>query len=152
MPIERTLRIVHAEPRHFRALSENLRPGDAGEFAPLGIDARAGLWRCYRKSLARRTILLGDDVAAMAGVAGTALGDEGGVWLFTTPLVEQQPVAFLKCCRELAGNALSIFRKISGIVSLDYVAAVRFLGLMGFTVGEPLPIPTGRYARFWMER
>lgn len=136
------------------ALAKNLRDDDKSEVTGLGLDVRETLRRSYRHGILRHTGLVNGEIAAMWGLGGAMLSDEGAPWLMTTPLVERVPVTFLRVGRAQLDEMLRHRRFLSNYVLATYHRASRFLEVLGFVLDPPVPMgPNGLpFRRFWMER
>lgn len=126
-------------------LAANLRPDDAAEITSLGVDVRKALRLCFRNGIMRKTAFVESqdhrsEIAAMWGLCGVALGDIGEPYLVTGPAVERVPVAMLKEGRQAVADMLRLKTVLVGNVAASYTRACRFLGLLGFTLGDPRPV------------
>lgn len=110
-----------------------------------------GLRRSYYAAVLRRTAEIDGVIAAMWGVSGTALGYCGHAWLMTAPVIEQLPLAFFRETRREVATMLAAHRRIEGECAVEYVAAQRFLALVGFTFGDTVDMPGGKFRKFYME-
>lgn len=134
-------------------LAQTLRDADRCECEAYGITPAKGLRRSFYASAWRRTALIDGNIAAMWGICGTAIGHTAQAWLMTAPVIERLPLAFIREARREARSMLDHHDRVEGTVDVNYQAAQRFLGLIGFTV-EPefVTCPTGRFHPFSMER
>mgnify|MGYP001587154290 CR=1 FL=1 len=132
-------RIVPAEPSHVRTLALNLRAGDAAEIEAAGMTAREALWRSYRTATRARTAFVGDEIAAMWGIAGCPLGRIGKPWLLTAPPIEHAKLAILREGRYEVLEMLSIFSELRGYVDGRYHRALRLLDALGFSLSAEFP-------------
>lgn len=146
--------ILDATPAHVRALIPTLRAGDVAEIRAGGLTPFRCVRQSYRLSYICRTALIGDDVAAMWGVGGSLLGNEGAIWLLTGEAIERLPWSFALVARREVRSYLDIYPVLSNHVLASYAKAVGFLKALGFTVEEPQPL--GRHGEmfslFWMRR
>lgn len=124
---------------HCPVLCANLRAGDRRECEDAGLAPRRAIYRSYRNSLYARTVFFDGDMAGMFGLGGGALSDTGSPWLFTTPAVERNPFAFLRCARAFVDEMLTIKPMLENFVSANYPEACRFLRALGFELSEPQP-------------
>lgn len=122
------------------AIAANLRPDDKAEITSLGADPRQALRLCFRNGIMRKTAFVQDEIAAMWGLCGVALGDIGEPYLVTTPAVERVPIAMLKEGRKSVAEMLTLKTVLVGHVAASYGRACRFLELLGFSLGEPLAL------------
>ena len=136
--------IEPAKPAHVSAMSDALRAGDAAEIEAAGFRPGQALWRSYRGSLFARTGFVGGQIAAMWGMGGCPLGSIGRPWLLTAPPVENIKVSFVRVGRAEIGLMLAICPELRGYVDARYHRAIRFLEVLGFSVGEPFPLGAQR--------
>lgn len=137
-------RIVAAEPKHLHAIAPLLRDLDVRECAAAGVSTKRALWQSYRASGFRETAYMGDELAAVYGIAGTPLTGIGNGWLLTTNACQQSPLAFVKTFRRRLSEILPVFPYIYGYVADSYVSSIGLLKLLGFNLSEPMPMaPTG---------
>lgn len=127
--------IVEARAHHMRELAKNLRPEDEDEIRlfsrPIVV-----LWRCYVWSLYRRVALIDGRVAAAWGIGGMALGDEGRLWLWTSPEIEKIKITFFKEARNEIHKALAIYPRLVVWTSPAHRKSRNFLSALGFLFEE----------------
>lgn len=134
---------VHIVPQqidHVYALVANLRDADRLEMTGLDLDPRAVIRSSYRNGIMRRTAFVDGKIAAMWGLGGVMLSDEGAPWLMTTPMVERVPVSFLRIARAQVAEMLSRRKMLSNVVQASYAGACNLLEHLGFTLDEPEPL------------
>src|SRR4051812_31279454 len=102
----------------------------------------------------RRTAFVDGEIAAMWGLGGVMLSDEGTPWLMTTPVVERVPVSFVRIGRAQVAEMLSRRSRLANVVQASYLGACRLLEVLGFTLDEPIPLgPHGvPFRKFSMTR
>lgn len=146
--------IIEATPAHVLGLRDRLRAGDVEEVTCIGSSPSRALWRSYRASVIRRTMIVDGTVAAVGGCGGSVLVGVGQPWLLTAPEVESLPVSFVREGRAEIGKFLELFPKLENIVLAKYSRACRFLQVLGFQLDEAVATgPHGAlFRRFWMER
>lgn len=135
-------------------LAANLRENDRIEVAGFGLDPRAAIRASYRHAILRRTAFVDGEIAAMWGLGGNMLSDEGAPWLMTAPVCERVPVTFVKVGRYHLAEMLRHRRRLSNLVAASYHQAIRFLEVLGFHLDPPMRLtPDGPpFHRFWIER
>ena len=143
--------IIPTEPRHISLLADNLRTEDAMEVQAAGVAPRKALWRSYRQATFARTAFIDDEIGAIWGVGGCALGGIGRPWLLTAPPVEHAKLAFVREGRYAVGEMLITFNELRGFVDGRYARALRFLSALGFELSEEFPfgphnVPFRRYS------
>lgn len=146
--------IMEATPAHVMALKERLRDDDRDELQCAGQTSAKALWRSYRASIVRRTVMVDGIVAAVGGCGGSVLAGVGQPWLLTAPQIERIPVSFVREGRDEVQRLLGLFPRLENIVLERYGRACRFLTVLGFQLDEARPMgPRGAmFRRFWMER
>jgi hypothetical protein len=122
------------------ALAANLREGDRDEVESLGMDVRVGIRNSFRHAVLRKTYLVDGEVAAMSGLCGSMLGDIGEPYLMTGPAAERVPLAFVKHAKASVAEMIHLKRRLEGHVAANYTKACRLLEVLGFALGEPLPV------------
>jgi hypothetical protein len=144
--------IVPAEAQHIREIRDTLREGDRREIEAFGFSCAKGLWRSYRKGLMNRTALIDGRVAAIWGCGGSYLGSIGQPWLMTSQDVRKiSPLLkFARIYQREVYRMLEMFPVLMNYVAADYIEAVRLLGIVGFTLGEPEKLGNGLYRKFEM--
>ena len=153
MPAERC-RIVPSDIGDVYRIAARMRDGDRLEATSLGADPTALLRTSYRHAILRRTAFVDGEIAAIWGLGGVLLSDEGTPWLVTTPAVERVPVTFVRTAREQVAEMLSLRSYLSNVVQASYTGACRLLEILGFTLEAAQPIgPHGvPFRKFWMAR
>lgn len=136
--------LVPTEPKHLHQIAPLLRDADARECAAAGVETKHALWQSYRGSAFRETAYIGDELAAVYGIAGTPLSGIGEGWLLTTNACQKSPLSFVKTFRRRLSEILPVFPYIYGYVADSYVSSIGLLKLLGFNLSEPIPMaPTG---------
>ncbi len=132
-----TFEIVPATAEHIRLAARNLRPMDRAEIEGRGYCVRHLMNQLYRQSLMKRAALLDDRVAAVWGLYGAMIADEGQPWLFTTPEVERRKMDFFRETRRQIEEMMMSKRRLSTCVLASYTQSTRFFSKLGFQIGEP---------------
>lgn len=135
-------------------LAANLRSEDRSEILAFGLDPREAIRRSYRHAIMRKTALVDGEIAAMWGLGGAMLSDEGAPWLMTTPRIEKIPMTFVKISKVQVDEMLKHRRFLCNYVLATYRRACRLLEVLDFVLDPPVPMgPQGLpFRRFWMER
>lgn len=137
---------------HIRELTETIREGDKKEITSYGYTCAKGLWRSYKRGLSNKTALIEGRVAAVWGVGGAYLGEEGAPWLLTSCEVKKiSPLRFARIYQREVKEMLKLFPKLANYVDANYPEAIRLLQIVGFEVGEPMKYGRGIYRPFSME-
>lgn len=150
--------IVPAEVHHVYELAVTLREADRTEILNMGYPVKKALWRAFRNSVLCRTALVGGYVAAMWGLAigwrtdVSPLSDLGVPWLHTSAAIEALPVAFIRESRKQVAAMRKLRPRLESHVAVEYLQAIKFIRMMGFTVEKPQPIGLNgaRFCRFHM--
>ncbi len=147
--------IVQTAPEHIYDLAANLRHLDEQEILGSGNSVKRSLWRAYRNSVLCKSAIVDNKVAAMWGLCLnmrpglSLLSDLGVPWLHTTAAVERLPVSFVKVAKAELAAMLALRPRLENHVAAEYVQAIKFLRLIGFTVEAPAAGVTGvMYCRF----
>lgn len=146
--------IRESAPCDLYRLVQNLRPEDELEVTSLGQDPRKALRACYRNGAIRRTAEIDGEIAAMWGLCGAFLCDTGEPYLLTAKSIERMPVAFVREARAQVSDMLALRSRLVGYVDAKYQRACRFLGVLGFDLGEPQPTGVNRamFRKFELDR
>lgn len=146
--------IVPSDVGDVYRLAARMREEDRLEAVGLGGDPTRLLRESYRSAILRRTAFVDGEIAAMWGLGGVMLSDEGAPWLVTTPAIEKIPVFFVKRARVEVAEMLRLRSTLLNVVLASYDRACRFLHVVGFALDDPKPMgPNGvLYRRFWISR
>lgn len=148
------LRVVPSDVGDIYRLVREMRSDDRLEATSLGRDPTSLLRDSYRAAILRRTAFVDGEIAAMWGLGGVMLSDEGAPWLVTTKAFERVPLAFVKQGRIEIAQMLALRSRLSNVVQASYTRACRFLEVLGFNLDEPTPMGPNNepFRRFWMVR
>lgn len=148
------VKIVPSNIADVYRLADHLREGDRLEITGMGLEPKAAIRSSFQSAILRRTAFVDGEIAAMWGLGGVMLSDEGTPWLLTTSAVERVPVSFLKVARHELNEMLKLRMILQNVVLASYEQACRLLEVLGFALGEAEPMgPHGvLYRRFWMSR
>lgn len=135
-------------------VAANLRPADAAEVTGLGLDPKVAIRTSFRHAIFSRTALVDDEIAAIWGLGGVMISNEGVPWLMTTPAAARVPVTFLKVGRAQLDEMLALRPLLRNVVAARYTQACRFLEVLGFVLEPaillgPQHLP---FRKFWIER
>lgn len=152
--------IVPCKVEHLYELAETMREADKAEIRALGFGIKKTLWRAFRNSILCKTALVDAKVAAIWGLAVglrhdvSPLSDLATPWLHTSAAIEAIPVSFLKVAKQELAAMMSLRTRLESWVAADYVQAVKFLRVLGFTVdkAEPFGSSGARFSKFHVER
>ena len=135
------------------ALARSLREGDRAEQIAVGRDPRRALRLSFLRSLyAPEACVVDGEVAAMWGLGGDFLSEEGQPWLMTGTAVERIPVAFVKIATGWIEQALAVKPSLVNSVIASYPQALALLTRLGFRLDEPQPAGHARFCRFHVTR
>lgn len=134
--------IVPAAAEHVGMLDRVMRDDDRAEATCFGLVPRAALWRSYRGAVLCKTVFVDDHIAAMFGLGGGLMADEGHPFLITSHAIERVPIWFSKRARVEMEGMLALRRVLSNIVDARYTRAIRFLEMLGFIVEAPERLST----------
>lgn len=129
-------------------LASHLRSGDAAEIEALGLDPRRAVRDGFRDGILRKSYFVDGELAAMSGLCGAMVSDDGEPYLLTTPVAERVPRAFVRHAHFAVEEMLSLRSRLSGEVAASYTKACRLLAVLGFSLSEPHPLgPKGALFR-----
>lgn len=111
---------------------ENLREEQQLTIEKLGIDSKALLRKAINETYPSMTVIVEDQVAAVFGVMKETLLGEAKIWLITTPLIEKEPVAFLRASRTFTETLYAEHGPLIGMVDADFEKSHRWLRWIGF--------------------
>jgi len=131
--------LVDATVEHAIYVAENLRDMDRFELLACGVVPEEALVLSWEKSMTAWTWLVDGVPAAIGGVASASLMDTtGNIWLLTTPLVEQYPIAFTKVSRIALARVKEMYPTVENFVSAEYESCLRWLEWLGFKIGHSI--------------
>ncbi len=144
--------VVEGTPEHVRILGSNQRERDILIAGRVGIPAHVALWRAYKQSLIRRSVLVEGKVVAMFGVTGTFLGKKGRPWFVASPFVEDYPIKLAFRYRTEVKNMLKLFPILEDLVCVDDEKTTRLLEILGFKFGLPQSFNKIMFMKATLER
>jgi hypothetical protein len=142
--------IVEATHAHAIDLRDRLRALDLRECVGQGLSHHRVVHRTLRRSLFAKSAIIDGRVMAMWGLGGSLIGDEGNPWFLTAPEVERFPVAVVREARYGVREMLAVKPHLWNYVLADYAQAVKFVGMLGFTIDPPVVVAGDTFRRFWM--
>jgi hypothetical protein len=153
------MEIVPATELHARSLGRRLRPDDLNEVRiaygggePIG-DGVAMLSHGVRCSTWCSTAVVASRPVAMWGVvAGTALGGYGIPWMLGSMECSGLPFQMVRVGRREVARMLALYPRLVNYVAAEYTAAVRFIEVLGFAVGDTVTLDGGVVRRFERRR
>lgn len=129
-----------------RELAPLLREEDRLEVLALGLDPFQGLLQSLAGAREAWTYRADGQLVCMAGISPRSLIGRAGVpWLLGSELVVRHRRFFMVETRRVVAHWLTQFDSLTNIVDARYEAAVRWLGWLGFDVGEPFPLANGTF-------
>lgn len=137
----RDLRIVPATVEHADMMAPLLRPFDAAEIHIMfGPDEAAMLRHGIDVSSHAYAAIEGGVPFAIGGVVpvNVAAGF-GRPWMLGTSGVGRNPRWFLRESRAHLAAVLDAYATLENFCDARYVASIRWLRWLGFTIGEPFP-------------
>ena len=127
--------LVETTPQHLTNIWLNMSPDDVQECLDSGVRPRDALRMSVRNSLWTFTILVDGEPAAIWGMGGVFLGEEGRPWMLTTPRVRRAPKTCLQIARVEMRRALVHYPRLVSLVSAAHVKALRTMEAIGFSIG-----------------
>lgn len=128
--------VIEAKAWHCGAIARRLRREHRNALSAAGVDIHRELRSMFDASAFRRAWLIDGDLAAIGGVAGTALSVTGYVWVAMTEQAARYPVALVKEARRQLGEIMGIQRELATTVIPDDPAAARLAVFLGFHVSH----------------
>jgi hypothetical protein len=131
--------ITDPEPWHADALLALMAPKDVAAFAALGVgDPGSVIKAGIRASTYAWCALDGCEPLCIGGVVpdSTLLGDVGRPWQVSQPGLERHKKRFLRESRAQLAILRRHYPALSNYVSCDYPKSLRWLGWLGFEIGD----------------
>lgn len=129
-----------------RELAPLLRVEDRLEVLALGLDPIEGLLQSLAGAQESWTYRAEGQIVCMAGITPLSLiGRTGVPWLLGSELVIRHRRSFMVETRRAVARWLTHFDVLTNIVDARYDAAIRWLGWLGFEIGDPFPLASGRF-------
>jgi hypothetical protein len=140
LPTKR-LTVEPATEAHAAQLAEHIRAEDAAEMmASHGLEPLAGVLMALKSSSVARTILDGERVVAMLGVAPVPSAEGvASIWLLAARLVRRVPLAFMRAAAGELRQFAESWRVLFNMVLAENRSALKWVRAMGFEVFEPVP-------------
>lgn len=129
-----TFQIIAAKPYHCGAMVRRLRREQAQAVARLGVDSHRELSERFAASAWRRAWLADGELAALAGVTGSALSAQGFVWLALTDRAARYPLAIVREAKRQLDDLMATRRLLVTSILDGDLAARRFAIFLGFTL------------------
>lgn len=129
-----------------RELAPLLRAEDRAEVLALGLEPVDGLLQSLADAREAWTYRDGSRIICMAGITPRSLiGRTGVPWLLGSELVIRHRRPFMVETRRMVAHWLSHFNLLINVVDARYVAAIRWLGWLGFEISEPFSLANGQF-------
>lgn len=134
--------IIEAKPFHCGQMSRILRYEQQRAIAQVGGgDIHRELREKYYESSFTRAWALDGRLAALAGVTGPTLSDEGIIWLCMSEAALKHPKEIIKECRQMLDDVSVLKRRIYTFVLNSDPKSTRMAVFLGF---EPIKGSGGR--------
>jgi hypothetical protein len=141
--------ILPATKLHTIQLALTLREADVAEVRALGFGRLDACFLSWKSSTICRALVHEGEVVAIAGAAVERDGVRhfpyrapAQVWLLTSTLVEQHPMAFHRAMKQLLLELRTYVTVAWNRVDARYTKALTWLRALGFVIHAPLPRPT----------
>lgn len=128
--------IIDAKPWHCGQMVRLLRHEHSRALSLLGADAHKELRAMFAASYFRRAWMIDGTLAALGGVAGTALSRDGFLWLALAERARRYPVAIVKEARAQLDRIMTLKRELGTTILGDDAAALRLAVFLGFHVSH----------------
>lgn len=135
--------IVPAKIWHSGQIIRQLREEHRYAAAWLGINSHQEIRDRFDASLFAKSWLIDGKLAAMGGVCGSVLSDEGFVWLALTEEAARYRYAAAREARRQIAEIMVVKRNLFTTLIPEDRTALRFAMRLGFEVVSPTPIPVG---------
>jgi hypothetical protein len=110
---------------------QDLRKQQSRTLDKLELDAEKLLTQALERGSAT-TVLVNDRPAAMFGVVQETLLGLPKIWLITTPLIEREPVSFLRWSRRFTKALHAAHGTLIGVVDSEFGTSRQWLKWCGF--------------------
>lgn len=127
-----TFTIIPAKPWHCGAMVRRLRLEQRIAMLRLGVDSHRELFDRFGQSSYRRALLIDGRLEALGGVTGSALSDEGYVWLALSKKAARYPLALIHETRRQLDRVMQTRSVLVTTVLEGDAAAQRFAIFLGF--------------------
>lgn len=144
--------VVDALPEHVRELGYNQRQRDIDIANRMGILPHQALWRLYKKSIIRKTVLVNEKVIAIFGVNGAFLGKKANPWFVASPYVDDYPIKLGFRYRSEIKNMLKLFHILEDLVPIEDEKTINLLKILGFKFSGPESYKGIDFVRATLER
>ena len=148
------IEVVDTTIKHAKEISLNLREEDRQEAIALGQDPIKGVFYIYRSAQRKKTVLVDGQVAALAGVGGTILGNAQPFLVTSTVVEKVSPFTFARVYKQELEDWKKYFPVLENYVDSRYKGAIRMLKIAGFKITGPFPMrPNGAlFYKFRLEQ
>jgi hypothetical protein len=109
----------------------DLREQQCRSLKKLGIDPVVLLHKTLERGPSV-TVLIDDRPAAMYGVQSETMLGQQKIWVITTPLVEREPIAFLRNSRRILLEFYETYGTLIGMVDAEFERSCAWLKWCGF--------------------
>jgi hypothetical protein len=128
--------LVPASPAHIGTIAARMRAADRIECVAMGLSPKGALRSGLRASSLCLTAKVDGRAEAMIGlVVANALCGEGVPWLLGTEAVYDHPRAMLRRGPRILAAMLDSTPRLSNLVAVQNIRAIRFLRRLGFAMG-----------------
>lgn len=129
--------VVEATMTHVAELAPRMRAADVEEVAVFGHTPLEALTRSVKVSRDAYAGLVNGRVICMFGVSSpTLMSDEGSPWLLGSDEIVRHAKVFLRLNRLYIAGIRRQYRVLHNFVGARNVAAIRWLGWLGFSISE----------------
>lgn len=141
--MKRDVSIVEATPAHLSTVARQLRREEVVELAGANLVGRHLMYQLWQKSIYRRAGFVDGEIAAVWGCTGMLLSPIAEAWLFTTPVIDINPMVFVKTARQELRRMLETKAKLVSACMVGCERPARLWTMLGFTLGDPIPATSG---------
>ena len=143
-----------ADLNDVRLIGRHLRESDRREVEAGGLRPEDAVMLSFCSSDICLTGCVDGEPTMIFGVGCPLLSDTGEIWALGTDTCDRVPVAMVKVGRAAVKQFLEIYPALENFCSAEYKKALRWLKMIGFTLGEPEPFgPKGApFCRLFIQR
>lgn len=114
------------------SILSNLRYHEARTIEKLRVNAPELLAKVLRTEFPSFTYLIDDEPAAIFGGYSETMLGECRLWMLTTPLIEKNPIFFLRASRRFIKWMADTYGPVTGMVDSEFEKSRNWLRWLGF--------------------
>lgn len=131
--------IVEAKLHHCGKAVRRMRKGHRDVLDGMGIESHRKLRDVFAISKWRRSLLIDGELAAMAGMTGSALSSEATIWITLTDVAERHPIVLARVVLREMEAIFRVKRRLTINVLSKDIDSLRLAYFLGFaSKGSPV--------------